>query len=163
MINVKNLVLGVGIIIVFALVLWQGIEAFYPSPQWDDFCEERNFPRPAIDEEPEKIPEIKDDFETCQKEYDLARDSHAKITFIVSLIVAIAALLIGHTILSIEPVGSALMGSGIWAIFWGSVVNWRNFSSIGRFLLLLMALILLIYLAIKSNQKKNSFFGFLKK
>ena len=26
--NVKNLILGIGIVIVFALVLWQGIEAF---------------------------------------------------------------------------------------------------------------------------------------
>src|SRR3989338_6194448 len=36
--KIKNLVLGIGIIIVFALALWQGIEAFYPSPKYDSFC-----------------------------------------------------------------------------------------------------------------------------
>ena len=43
MINVKNLVLGIGIIIVFGLALWQGIEAFYPSPQYDKFCKAGRF------------------------------------------------------------------------------------------------------------------------
>ena len=38
MINVKNLVLGIGIVVIFALALWQGVEAFYPSSKYDDFC-----------------------------------------------------------------------------------------------------------------------------
>lgn len=36
--NVKNLVLGVGIFIVYLLMLNYGIQAFYPSPQYNDFC-----------------------------------------------------------------------------------------------------------------------------
>src|SRR3989344_1903436 len=47
--NVKNLVLGIGIIIVFGLLLWQGIEAFYPSPQYEVYCNSTryNYPYPA--------------------------------------------------------------------------------------------------------------------
>src|SRR3989344_5879035 len=36
--NVKNLVLGIGIFVVYLLMLNYGIEAFYPSPQYNDFC-----------------------------------------------------------------------------------------------------------------------------
>lgn len=36
--NVKNLILGIGIVIVFALLLWYGFETFYPSPQYEEFC-----------------------------------------------------------------------------------------------------------------------------
>jgi len=37
--KLKNIVLGLGIVIVYALVLWQGTQAFYPPPEWDDFCD----------------------------------------------------------------------------------------------------------------------------
>src|SRR3989344_4002450 len=36
--NVKNLILGIGIFIVYLLVLNYGIEAFYPSPQYEEIC-----------------------------------------------------------------------------------------------------------------------------
>ena len=36
----KNIVLGIGIIVVFGLALWQGIDTFYPFPEWDDYCDE---------------------------------------------------------------------------------------------------------------------------
>jgi len=182
--NVKNLVLGIGIIIVFGLVLWQGIEAFYPTPKYDDFCK-ANIPQPAF-LKPETVcnssvnlqrdeaqcyqqrgnPIYEYDGNGCQisvKECDLcnlnlekAQDTHAKSVFYISLIVGLIALIVGYSILSIEPVGSALIGSGIWSFFWGTVINWRNLSSIWRFLLLLIALILIIFIAIRLNTKKIS-------
>src|SRR3989344_1645587 len=175
--NVKNLALGIGIIVVFALVLWQGIEAFYPSPPYDDFCNigspqiaplkpdticdssanlqrseqecysQRGSPIYEYDENGCQISVKECDF--CNKEWEEARDAHSKPVFIISLIIGIIAIIVGYAILSIEPVGSALIGSGIWSIFWGAVVNWRNFSSIWRFLLLLLALILIIYITIR--------------
>lgn len=158
MVNVKNLILGIGIVIVFALVLWQGIEAFSPSPQWNDFCGDvEPIPRPL---EGEAIPESKDNFKECRQNYDEARDAHSKIVFFVALIVGIITVIIGYTILSTEPVGSALIGSGIWAIFWGSLINWRNFASVWRFVLLLLALVLLIWLTLKLNSKKEKGFWF---
>src|SRR3989344_4078307 len=43
MINVKNLVLGIGILIVFMFLLHNGIRAFYqPAPMYEDFCNLRN-------------------------------------------------------------------------------------------------------------------------
>ncbi|MBS3088731.1 hypothetical protein J4402_03025 [Candidatus Pacearchaeota archaeon] len=185
--NIKNLVLGIGIVVVFALVLWQGIEAFYPSPKYDDFCSVNRFDYPKIipsgiqcassqqlqaqeqqcyQDKGQPVYEYDDngcqisikECDYCNKEYESARDAHSKIVFVISIIVAFIAIIFGYAILSIEPVGSALLGSGIWAIFYGTLINWRNFTEIWRFLLLLIALILLILIAYRLNsQKKKSF------
>jgi hypothetical protein len=194
--NVKNLVLGIGIIIVFGLVLHYGIEAFYQTPQYDQYCNSSRYYSYPV---PEKLPAqavnctyskalreaenkcfadkgqpvydyddngcniaVKEcDF--CNKYYEEAQDTHAKTTFIISIIAGIIAILLGYAILSTEPVGSALLGSGIWAFFYGAVINWRNLSNIWRFLLLLAALILLIWIAIRLNRPKKSKWQFWKK
>ena len=183
MINVKNLVLGIGIIVVFALALWQGIEAFYPSPQYEKFCNATFPAAPSLKQgticnlsinlqnqenncyQQRGSPVYEYDKSGCQisvKECDLcnlnlekAQDKHAKSAFYIALIVGLIALIVGYSILTIEPVGSALICSGIWSFFWGTVVNWRNLSSIWRFLLLFLALILIIYITIRLNTKKK--------
>lgn len=38
---VKNIILGVSIAIIFAFFIGFGIQTFYPSPEWEDFCGER--------------------------------------------------------------------------------------------------------------------------
>lgn len=191
MINVKNLVLGIGIVVIYALVLWQGIEAFYPSPQSDDFCTAGRFDgsyyaeKPIVQGEPAcTFPSELRDKETqcyadkgnpifeydergcrvsfkecnyCQRDYEDALDVHSKVVFVIAVIIGVITLIVGYSVLSTEPVGSALIGSGIWAIFWGAVINWRNFSSVWRFLLLFVALVIVIAFALRLNKpdKKN--------
>ncbi len=180
---VKSIVLGIGIVIVFALVLWQGIEAFYPSPQWEDFCTQQEFtPRlvkpevtctsstelqqqeqqcytqkgqPIYNYNENGCAMSVKECDFCQRELEEAQLRHAKIVFVISIITGILALIIGYAILSVEPVGSALIGSAVWAIFYGSVVNWHNFSDIWRFVLLFAVLILLIWIAIRLNKRAH--------
>ncbi|MDO8508791.1 MAG: hypothetical protein Q7S27_03850 [Nanoarchaeota archaeon] len=185
MINVKNIVLGIGIVIIYGLVLWQGIEAFYPMPQYDDFCPAGRFepayfpskPLPAGEscsfsrelQEAERAcyaergnPIYEYDENGCQialkscdycnRDLEKAIDEHSKIVFIIAIIIGVITLIVGYGVLSTEPVGSALIGSGIWAIFWGSAINWRNFSSVWRFSLLLVALVLVVWFALRLNK-----------
>ena len=167
--NTKNLVLGIGIVIVFALVLWQGIEAFYPSPQWNQFCNETG---PMV--VPVKLGEVNqmtnasycaeingtfrqgycDIYYECQKTFDNADKEHSKVVFVVSLIAALIAVILGYAVLSVEPVGSSLIASGVWSLLWGTAMNWTNFTNIWRFLLLLVALVVLIWIALRLNSKK---------
>ncbi len=192
----KNIILGIGIVVVYALVLWQGIEAFYPTPQYDDYCKsgrfESSYPKayPYGYEQNCTFPAALREQETqcyaekgqpvfdyddngctvgfqacdfCNKEFEEAMDAHSKIVFIISIIIGVIVLIVGYSILSIEPVGSALIGGGIWAIFWGAAINWRNFSDIWRFLLLLVALILIIWFAIMLNRAAAQKKGFWQK
>ena len=174
--KIKNVVLGIGIVVIFALTLWQGVEAFYPSPQWNDYCDHVNVPKALNGDKPIQINQERcldfggmwedgdcDYYSKCQSEYDSAMNSHSQTVFFISLIVAIIVFILGYSLLSVEPVGSALTGAGIWSVFYGTVINWRNFSDIWRFLILISVLILLIWFALKINKKKKGFwfnFGF---
>lgn len=198
--NVKNLVLGIGIVIVFALALWQGIEAFDHTPQYEDYCKNQNYYYPGsypikdipvgsvnctLSPTPQQQNEcslqggnlIASNYDangcpasytcdTCTVELTKAQKDHSKRVFYISLIVGVIALIVGYAFLVIEPVGSALMASGVWAFFYGTVVNWQNLTSAWRFLLLLVALTLLVWFALRLNSQKKKgkgFFGFGKK
>lgn len=192
--SIKNVILGIGIVVIYALALWQGIEAFYPSPQYDEFCTAGRFDtyyppaKPIAVGEPscnfsrslqeqqnacyanegQPIFEYDDngcaisvkECDYCNKEFNDAQDKHSSFVFVIAIIVGVITLIVGYSILSIEPVGSALIGSGIWAIFWGAAINWRNFSNVWRFLLLFLALVLVIWFALHLNKavQKKGFF-----
>lgn len=187
--NVKNLVLGIGIFIVFMFLLHNGIRAFYDSPKYEDFCKpgvfqgyypEKSIPayptnctysvqlrtqeQTCYDQKGQPIYEYDNsgcmigvkECNYCNKYFDDARNSYNKTVFVIALIVGIVVLLTGYLILSVEPVGSSLMASGIGAIIYGTIGNWENLGNIGRFLLLLIALVLLIWIALRLNKNLGS-------
>ena len=183
--KVRNFVLGIAILIVYALALWQGIQAFYPSPEYEDFCSRDDpIPRPVgsgvecefpseVDTKSRACSEagglfryeydgngcVADGFcDECLINYDEARDNYSRNIFIISFIVGILTFIVGLLILKVEPVGSSLLASGVWAIFYGTVWNWRNFGNLIKFLLLLVVLIALIFIALKLNSRKKGFF-----
>lgn len=189
--QVKNLVLGAGIFVVYLLVLNYGIEAFYPSPQYEDYCRGQlrySEPWPAIEKvgsnqtcsrfpTPQEqtlcnerggmlVPDTFDaqgctltyTCDRCNTEFEEANKAHSQVVFIISLIVGIITLLVGYLILSTEPVGSALMASGIGAFVYGSIRNWQNLSNAWKFILLLFALVLLIWIAYRINRQAQKGF-----
>lgn len=174
--NVKNFVLGIGIVVVFALALWQGVETFYPSPEYEDYCDGARIPVPiekgqdmsnnltyCIEKNGTWREGYCDFYYECQKDYDGAQKIYSQKVFIISLIVSVIMIAAGYFLIKIEPVGSAFIGSGIWAIFWGSAINWRNFASYMRFVLLLIVLIFIVWLALRLNRKeKKKFWRFWK-
>ena len=115
----KNFVLGLGIFIVFALALHQGLETFYPTPQWDYFCKNHPGPLPAFNKEfPNfscpNLPDLqtragqcwdsKGQFvyeydsngcptggycDGCSIDYESALDVHSNHVFIISIIIGV--------------------------------------------------------------------------
>lgn len=184
--NVKKLVLGIGIFIVYLLMLNYGIEAFYSSPKYEDFCGSfYEYAYPSKDRvgdnscifnktlsEQINICNFNGGFvvyeydETgcplsikecnfCNKEFNESQKEYFKMVFVISIIVGIITLFFGF-FYSVEPVSSSFMASGIGAIFYGSSRNWENLSDIWRFLLLLSALILLIWISLRLNRKRKN-------
>ena len=93
----------------------------------------------------------------------MVRFKYDKFVFVIALIAGVITLLLGFGVLSVDPVGSALMASGVGAIIYGSARNWENLSNIWRFLLLLVALVLLIWIALRINKDKKKGWMFWKK
>jgi hypothetical protein len=183
----KNFILGVGIFVVFALVLFQGLETFYPTPQYDKFCEPHYGPLTARDVKgvivncPDDVElqrraqqcwdskgefvykydsngcVVDGDCDGCRIDYENALDTHSSRVFLVTVLIGIIVFVAGFFLLSTEPVGSALMASGIWSVFFGVTKNWRNFSDSWRFLLLFVLLVVLIWIALRFNRKTTVF------
>jgi hypothetical protein len=177
----KNILLGIGIFVVFTLVLHQGLQTFYQTPEWDDYCSFHSTPPitengmeckiiPVINLKADACYAAKGEFvweydsngcpfsgycDACRIDYENALDIHSNRVFIISVIVGLITFIVGLFLLAKEPVGSALMASGIWSVFYGVVVNWRNFSNSWKFVLLFVLLILLIWLALKFNEKRK--------
>ncbi|MAE49893.1 hypothetical protein CMI48_03630, partial [Candidatus Pacearchaeota archaeon] len=62
-------------------------------------------------------------------------------------------LLVGYGFGKVEPVGSALLAGGIGAIFIGVVSRWDALNDVWRFILLVLALVLLVWLAVQVNRE----------
>jgi hypothetical protein len=183
--NVKNLVLGVGIFIIFMFLLHNGIRAFYDVPKYESYCNSSSFQpyypdktAPVIGTNCTYTNQLRQQEQTCydsqgqpvyeydnqgcssrvkecnycNKYFNDARTEYDKQVFVISLIIGVFVLLAGYLILSIEPVGSSLMASGIGAIIYGTVNNWGNLENLGRFLLLLVAFIILVWVAYRLNK-----------
>ena len=155
--NVKNLVLGVGIFILYLLVLNYGFRVFIGVPEWSDYCIDSEIPKLADGNVRSDV--IRD--ASCDEDYRNAREVYTGKVFLISLIVGIFTLIIGHFAISVEPVGSALLASGIGAIVFGTLENWSFLDEVWRFVLLVLAFVLVVWFAYRSNSKKG-LFGFLK-
>ncbi len=176
------MILGAGIFVVFILVMLQGLKTFYPDPERNDFCNFKTISSnvgtakdckfiPEISlKERHCYDEIKGEFiweydidgcpingycDLCGKDHEDALDIHSRKVFVISIIIGLLTFVVGLFLLSKEPVGSALMASGIGSVFYGVIVNWRNFDGAWKFLILFILLIILILLALKFNEKRK--------
>lgn len=92
------------------------------------------------------------DCSTCNKGFEDAREKWAKNYFIVAVIVSIIAIVIGALLFSLDVVGGGLMGGGALLILVSSMRAWTALGDVVRFILLGLALVILIYIAIRINK-----------
>lgn len=180
MASAKNVILIIAIIIIFTLFSVYGIQLFYKEPQYSDYCKESYYSKPRIvsgmdcPENPELEAIMNDcydsenavinqtydehgclmnfDCSTCNKDYEISREKWAKNYFIVAVIVGIIAIVIGALLFSLDVVGGGLMGGGALLIFVSSMRAWTALGDAVRFILLGLALVILIYIAIRINK-----------
>jgi hypothetical protein len=160
------------------------MQTFYPSPEWDDFCDESDIRTPkrinegtVCTEDAQQCPDgsfvgrdplnnceffpCENEFEKCDNEFDTANEAYTKTLFIITLILGILLLLLGGKLFNLEAVGAGIMGGGVITIFYGSVRYWEYAGDMFRFILSIIALIAVIYLAYWLNKhahkKKKKF------
>ncbi|MFH0868163.1 MAG: hypothetical protein V1831_02535 [Candidatus Woesearchaeota archaeon] len=174
----RQVFLAIAIAIVFAFFVGFGIAAFYESPKYEDFCEdtfyEKPYPRPImgdavnctyIEPSEELKTECKDKgdisaeydkngcvesyyCETCNKEFTDINEVYNRNVFIIATVVGIIALVAG-IVLKITSISSGLMGGGILLIIYGIIRYWSGLQNYGRFTVMGIALVVLIWLGYK--------------
>ena len=171
----KNIVLGIAIIILTISVAVYGIGLLYDEPEYSDFCAE--FKTAEIIDTQERCEDIEgkwtetgqgvpkrvidgaelsgfcDRDYTCRMDLEEAREKYSKNVFLIALPLGIAVLALGAFVFGLEVVGAGLMGEGIGIIFYGTWGFFWQTSDLIRFIISLIGLVLLIYLTYWFNSK----------
>ena len=174
------------IAILFTVFVFTSIDAVYPTPNYNDFCEERFIEKPVVYKDRADCKEIKgpsetetkactdkkrqiayeyDEFncpksyscETCQNEYDTAREEHSFVVFIISAIFALIAIIIAFYLPTSsrlnEWIGTGFLLGGLLTLFFGTIMVFGDLHRFVKPPIILAELILVIFLAYKKIKK----------
>ncbi len=167
--KLRDIILGISIMILTIFVVVYGISLFYPSPQYEDYCLPVKT-QEIIDNEArcieiggqwtsygsDKMGDIRgycDRDYSCRKDYESARELRSKIIFFIALPLGILLLVLGGLFFGLEAVGAGLMGGGVGTILYGAGGYWRYSDDLLRFILSLLGLAAVIYLSYWFNNR----------
>ena len=168
--SLKNYVMGIVIIILTISVVIYGVNVFYEQPERVDFCGE--FKTLEVIDNQESCEEIGGNWAsyvsprvvegiegycdrdfTCRQEYDDARETYSRNIFLIALPVGIAIIAVGALVFGLEFVGAGIMGGGVGIILWGVGGFWRFADDWLKFILSLIGLVVVIWLAYYVNKR----------
>lgn len=171
MVEIKNIVLGIAILILTIFVTVYGISTVFPEPKYEDFCPQVTT-QEYIDNEArclelggqwtEYSPKPVDNLEgycdrdfTCRQTYEDAAEKRDRNAFLLALPIGIAIIAIGAWFFGLEAVGAGLMGGGIGTLIYGAGGYWRYTENWARFLISLVGLVLIIWFSYFWNSRKR--------
>ena len=173
MIRINQVFLGIGIAIILALFVGYGVYSFYPSPKYENYCNEslsskiienrgdclkvggkwELFESPSVNGTIESKGNC-DSTYSCRKEYDKASEGYNRIVFIATLIIGVIAVLVGGLALKkVVSISSGVMGGGVLTIIYGTIRYWGNMPDKLRFFVLGIVLGILIWISYKTYKK----------
>jgi len=166
--SARNLVLGVAIFILTMFVVVYGMNTFYEKPEYSDFCDEFktaqviNTEQECLDtggkwnayEAVRPVPVGEEtitgycdrDF-NCREEYEDAQEKRSKFVFIIAIPLGILIIALGAFVFQLNAVGIGLMFGGIGTLIYGSGGYWRYADNLFKFIISLVGLVVLIFLA----------------
>jgi len=169
--QIKNIILGIAIIILTSFVTIYGMSMFFPNVEYDDYCGEFINSK-LIDNQQDCVDiggkwtstEAKcisepcaqgycDNEYTCRQEYDKANKVRSKNIFIFSIPLGILVIALGAFLFNLEAVGAGLMGGGAVTLIYGAGNYWQYGENWFRFTISLIGLIAVIGITYWLNKK----------
>lgn len=174
--KIKNLLIGIAIVVLTALVVGYGIETFYPTPDSNKYCDYSRPYQEIINQtdceaaggkwNPQDIQCIKapcpqgycDMYYTCNQQYQGDMKNYSRNLFVITTIIGIILIVLGAILFNLEAVGAGIMGGGIVIIIYGAMRYWPNANNMFRFIISVIGLIIVISLGYWINRevKKES-------
>jgi hypothetical protein len=169
--NIKNVVIGIAIIILTISVAVYGINTFYDRPEYSDFCDEfltAQYINNSAEcdsvggkwnvlDGPRTVDGSKDYCDRnyfCGQEYENANEKYSKVVFMIAIPLGILVIILGAVVFGLEAVGAGLMGGGVGIILYGVGGFWQFAQDWLKFLLSLVGLVILIWFAHWFNDRK---------
>ncbi len=170
---IKDVIISIAIIILTISVVVFGINTFYKSPGYEDFCKDINynvnvstvsqcednggkwFADRVVPKIPsESIPNGYCDLTyECNNDYESSREIYSRNIFLIALPLGIIIIALGAVVFGLEAVGAGLMGGGVGVILYGVVGFWQFAQDWLKFGLSLLGLIVVIWLAYWINKR----------
>lgn len=170
--STKSFVIGIAILILTMFVVIYGISTFYPPIEYEDFCGEFRT-QEIIENEAQcqsiggkwTSQEIKCVTEpcpqgfcerdySCRLEYEQADEGRARNVFFIAIPLGIIIIALGAFVFHLNSVGVGLMFGGVGTLIYGAGGYWQYSENAIKFLISLIALIVLIFLAYRFNKRK---------
>ncbi len=171
--DLKSKILTIGIALLLVFFVFVGIETFYPSPKWDDFCKEdlnfktyetqaacedakgkwmENYPKPVCAQGVPCPQGYCDVQYYCRKDFEEVNKAYERQVFFIGVSLGIALFVIGF-LLQLETVSAGLTGGSVIVMTFSVMRYWNNLSDYAKFGILGFALAVLIYIAYKRTTK----------
>ena len=149
----KKFGFGFGIAIILPMLIHYGVSTFTPSPKWEDYNDANYYTKYQ-----QAAPGEKKQLESQHnKKYESYR-SHRKVfernLFYVAAPLGIIAIVMG-SLLVVQAVGAGLIFGGIFTLVDGYCWYWSELQDWMRFLSLLIAFIVLVYMGYWKLQEKK--------
>jgi len=172
--NLKNIAIGIAIVILTSFVAIYGIDLLYPQTNYNDYCNEStnifvNNSQQCIEangywvlygaqvkaSSPLEANGYCDLQYYCRQDYDNATQARSTRVFFVALPLGIVVIVAGAALFGLESVGAGLMGGGIVTLIYGAEGYWRYAQQWMKFGLSLLGLIAVIYFAYWFNKRSE--------
>ena len=147
----KKFALGFAIAVVLPMMVYYGVSSVSPPPDWEQYTIENYYERHqrASSEEQQRLEAQKSERETKWREEFRGFQQHL---FFTAIPVGMLAIVIG-VFLPVPTVGTGLMFGGILNICVGYFGYWTELSAVARFLSLVIAFVILIFVGYKKIER----------
>lgn len=164
--DIRKSAIIIVITVLFSIFAYTLVEAIHAPPEYNDFCKDRPMPKPINNNcsDPERIYcdvgypayeiengcQVNPYCETCNVDFDKAKDKYSFFFFIASSLIGLLALIIGFILpkKSIHDyIGSGLIYGAIITIFIGTIRYFPQMSRILKPIVILIELIIVIIIS----------------
>lgn len=179
--TLKETAVTVAIAVLFTTFVLVTIDALYPRPEYEKFCNNTYYPSKIVpasanctyQQSPEEVecynqegmPETDYDengcsyyrsCNYCSRDFNNAQKEYNNTFFLILAPLGALAIILG-VYYSVEFLGSGFMFSGIILMFWGTVQNFSDLDKFMRVAVIFAELLLVLFIAYKKiiPQKAN--------
>lgn len=147
----KKFALGFGIAIILPMLVHYGVSTFSPAPKWQDRYN-YNYYQGYQNATPEQKAKLDKERELADIKWRAQQKTFQRHLFAVAVPVGIAVIVIG-AVTTIQAIGTGLMFGGIFTLLDGYICYWSELQDSMRFLSLLAAFIVLIFIGYRKLAK----------
>jgi len=140
----KKFALGFGVAIILPMLVHYGVSTFSPRPKWRDYYDTEYYQR-IQNASPEEKAKLEQERKKRDDGYHNAQKRFQRHLFFVAVPVGICTIIFG-SITPVQAIGTGFMFGGIFTLVDGYCWYWSELQDWMRFLSLLVAFVILIYI-----------------